>query len=437
MTRKTNPRIQGLWFGGMVIACWLALMTCCPLATAQEQISATGDETAALWTEGLQWGPYLTGTTSSGTEVNVRTTAPTNVVVYYTTEEFYRRYGAYNLKATDGLRNDAHRILLTDLKADTRYYYQAACDDCNSAKYHFKTFPLFGTFTFAVYGDTQDEVPNFTQSERHRLVAARIAQEEDLLFVINTGDLVNDGDDVANWNRYFEATRRMGACAAVFPAHGNHDDETWYYENFGIAPNYSFDCGNIHFTILDYLDPESQTEWLKKDMETRQEWKIAVSHYPLYTSEPNHFGGYENLKNSWEPIFREKGVNLVFQGHVHAYERYVQSGIMYMVVGIGGGPYDLLEQDKYPGWQSSLERSLGYARITVDPLEGTLKVEVVRVADISPDGQEVVLLPEESVYDSFSMHSAMVAENQAIWAKKLKKVLYEMVINLQILIRGV
>ncbi len=68
------------------------------------------------------------------------------------------------------------------------------------------------------------------------------------------------------------------------------------------------------------LSLAEQARWLKTDLSSTDKWKIVILHHPLYTSEENHFGGFENLQKAFEPVFLSENVSVVFNGHVHAYE---------------------------------------------------------------------------------------------------------------------
>jgi PKD repeat protein len=354
----------------------------------------------------LLWGPYLTGITADGTVISIKTSIATSAVVEYATEDYFNTYGDYDQIASDEIAAEMHHIILTGLDSDTVYHYRVKYDEENTADCHFRTFPLSGPFTFVVYGDTQDELPQFSQAERHKLVADRIASQDDVLFVINTGDLVNDGSDTANWDRYFDAAREMMTGIPVFAAPGNHEENSeLYYEAFGLPAYYSFDCSSAHFTILDTTgDTATQAIWLDTDLASPADWKFTFFHHPMYTSWDGHFGGWENLKSAWEELFIAHGVDAAWSGHVHAYERYLESGIMYSVVGIGGGPLGTLNAIKYTGYRNSLEHSLGYARVTVDPGAGTTTVQMVRVADVSPDNLTVTTVyPPGTVFEMYSL----------------------------------
>ena len=107
--------------------------------------------------------------------------------------------------------------------------------------------------------------------------------------------------------------------------------------------NYSFDYGNAHFTFLEanphvfagLLDgsavyakappafsgyPSILREWLINDLDSSsQTWKVVVFHQPAFSS------GNATVKNSQmrgvAKFLEDHGVNLVFNGHEHNYQR--------------------------------------------------------------------------------------------------------------------
>jgi len=319
----------------------------------------------------------------------------------------------YNLTASDGTNTQLRHIALSGLVPNTVYHYRVLYGTESTADCHFRTFPTSGAFTFVVLSDTQDQLPLFSQSERFKLVADSIAAQPDVAFVLIAGDLVNDGSDLANWNRFFDAGRLMLANTTVYTALGNHEEnDALYYDIFGLSEYYSFDCADAHFTVLDsnswaWGDLSTQTAWLDSDLDTGKTWKFVMFHYPLYTSDANHFGGWANLRAEWEGLFQTHGVDAVWNGQVHAYERYLENGIQYMVMGTGGGPLVPLATEKYDGYQNSLENSLAYAKVTVDPAAGTATVQIIRVADISPDNTQVTTLyAPETVFETIALTHA-------------------------------
>jgi 3',5'-cyclic AMP phosphodiesterase CpdA len=95
---------------------------------------------------------------------------------------------------------------------------------------------------------------------------------------------------------------------------------------------------NVRFFMLDstYPVPE-QIDWLEKELKaSKEDWKIAVFHHPLYSSGGRH-GSDLKLRETLEPLFIKYNVSVVFTGHDHFYERIKpQHGIVHFVCGSGG-----------------------------------------------------------------------------------------------------
>jgi len=107
--------------------------------------------------------------------------------------------------------------------------------------------------------------------------------------------------------------------------------------------NYSFDYGNAHFVFLNSnphlfnalvpggsIDSAPMTaftsypsilrKWLINDLDSSDKaWKIVVYHHPAYSS------GYATLRNNQmrqiTQVLQDHGVNLVYNGHEHNYQR--------------------------------------------------------------------------------------------------------------------
>ena len=90
---------------------------------------------------------------------------------------------------------------------------------------------------------------------------------------------------------------------------------------------YSFDDGDAHFTVLDSNPPRSaptQTNWLANDLATTtRKWKFVFFHHTSYSCATGiaSLGSDTNIRNTWGPIFEHYGVDIVFDGHDHIYER--------------------------------------------------------------------------------------------------------------------
>jgi hypothetical protein len=89
---------------------------------------------------------------------------------------------------------------------------------------------------------------------------------------------------------------------------------------------YSFDYGDAHWTMLDsnsYVDwtEPKLREWVRNDLRSAKgaKWRFVGLHHPPFQSSRNHFG--DQWMRVLADIFQEEGVDIVFSGHVHNYQR--------------------------------------------------------------------------------------------------------------------
>jgi hypothetical protein len=122
---------------------------------------------------------------------------------------------------------------------------------------------------------------------------------------------------------------------------GNHDDPNnirYHLWNKGGEQYYTYTKKNVRFFALDSnrVD-QKELAWLENALKSSQEdWKICYFHHPLYSDGGTH-GSSVDVRVVFEPLFVTYGVNVVFSGHDHIYERITpQKGIYYFVEGAGG-----------------------------------------------------------------------------------------------------
>jgi predicted phosphodiesterase len=194
-----------------------------------------------------------------------------------------------------------------------------------------------GSVLFAVIGDTGTG----TQSQfdiGKQLVTARTTFPFE--FVIMVGDNIYGSERPQDFSQKFEKPYQalLDAKVQFYAALGNHDDPTQrFYKPFNMNGErfYTYTKGNARFFVLDsnYMDAK-QLKWLEDELsKSNDHWKIAYFHHPLYSSGGRH-GSEVDLRTQVEPLFVKYGMDVVFAGHEHFYERVKpQKGIYYFTEG--------------------------------------------------------------------------------------------------------
>jgi hypothetical protein len=193
---------------------------------------------------------------------------------------------------------------------------------------------------FAAIGDNgTGEGPQYEVGQQ--MAKARAAFPFD--FVIMLGDNMYGGQSRADFVRKFEQPYAALLAAGVkfMASLGNHDRrENINYPLFNMNGQsyYSYVHRNVRFLALDSnrMD-QKQLAWIETVLrDAREDWKICYFHHPLYSNADRH-GASVDLRLLLEPLFVKYGVNVVFSGHDHVYERIKpQKGIYYFVSGSAG-----------------------------------------------------------------------------------------------------
>jgi predicted phosphodiesterase len=196
-----------------------------------------------------------------------------------------------------------------------------------------------GSVRFAVIGDSG------TGGSAQQKIADQIAAFHKAFpfeFVLMLGDNLYGSERPDDYEDKFERPYKplLDAGVKFYAALGNHDDPNQrFYKLFNMNGErfYSFKApkATVRFFALDsnYLD-KTQFDWLAKELAASDsDWKIAFFHHPIYSSGEKH-GGHAELREHVEPLFLKHGVDVVFTGHEHFYERLKpQKGIHYIISG--------------------------------------------------------------------------------------------------------
>lgn len=357
----------------------LASLTACQPATVIPAPPTPTCTIAPLPT--LIRGPYLQSVTAASIIVAWETDrASHGEVVYGETEE----YGASVTDPTVGTR---HAVTLTNLAPYTVYHYRVESGDVPlSADTTFRTAagPDQTEFTFVVFGDTR------TQHQIHQTVADRIvALEPD--FVLHTGDLVALGSVFPQWETFFEIERELMAHIPLFPTLGNHErNHPHYFDLFYLPGNerwYAFDYGHARFLclqvdgIVDFSQSEQYT-WLEEALAANtQPWLFVYFHIPPYTSSREKPDLEHDVREALTPLFEQYGVDVVFAGHHHNYERNEVNGVTYIVTGGGGAPLGVMEEREPTRAAFAVAYHVVLLEIDGNRLEATVFSDKGRVLD--------------------------------------------------------
>ena len=238
---------------------------------------------------------------------------------------------------TPTLLNDSviyrHTAVLRGLAPGTTYVYSVGdgSEDGWTEPAEFTTAPASAQpFSFIYLGDAQNGLDRWGA-----LVHTAFRSRPEAAFYIMAGDLVNRGAERDDWDSLFHNAEGIYDRRTLVPVIGNHECQgrkpELYLKEFalpnngpkGIEPEraYSFEYGKALFVILDSnLAPAPQTAWLEQKLsQTQAAWKFVVYHHPAYSSGGNR----DNLevRSAWVPLFDKYHVDMVLQGHDHAYLR--------------------------------------------------------------------------------------------------------------------
>jgi acid phosphatase type 7 len=309
-----------------------------------------------------------------------------------------------------------YRATLSGLSRSTSYLYQVRADGLAlGSPNQFRT-EHSGPFRLLHFADSGEG-----SGEQIRLFQQHMAGEEVSLVLAN-GDLAYDlATHTSVEDRYYGVYRDMMAQVPFFATLGNHE----YYTDSGapslasrVTPTsgvpvadrgryYSFDWGNTHFVALDTNAPLAKAvagngemlRWLEEDLRaTRKFWRVAFFHHPGYAT-----GKHQNepeaawVRDHIVPILETRGVQLVFNGHEHTYQRTYElrggsvvpaqsGGIVYVTSGGGGAqpsyfaPDERIAQSAGVNHYVSADVAGSTVRLRTRGLDHTLDIDTYTLA---------------------------------------------------------
>jgi hypothetical protein len=191
-------------------------------------------------------------------------------------------------------------------------------------------------------------------------------------FALMMGDNLYGSEKAVDYKKKFEDVYRplLDRKVKFYATLGNHDESNErFYEQFNMNGEeyYNFRKGNVSFYSLNsnYMDGK-QLKWLEEKLAgDTSDWKIFFCHHPPYSSGGKH-GSDKGLREVIEPLLVKYGVNAVFAGHEHFYERIKpQKGVYYFISGAGGKLRDGDVKENSPLTEKGFDKDLSFMLVEV------------------------------------------------------------------------
>jgi acid phosphatase type 7 len=240
-------------------------------------------------------------------------------------------------------------------------------------------------------------------------LAQKVAEEKPDVLLL-TGDMPFHGSDPADWKVYSQETAAWTQeRLRIYPTIGNHEGLpdpakglTNYFAAYPQLENhnyYSVQLGNVYLITLDsstFMGAGStQHRWLEAQVAhipSSADFVFLLFHTPLVSDlqtafmlgipDPTTLSLRHELE-TWAGKSRAKFV--VFNGHIHNYERFEMNGIMHVISGGGGArPYPIFIRGDQDLYQARTYPNFNYVVITLEGKHAEAKM--YRVVD--PDAAD-------------------------------------------------
>ncbi|KAG9146744.1 hypothetical protein Leryth_005070 [Lithospermum erythrorhizon] len=272
----------------------------------------------------------------------------------------------------------------------TIYYYRCGGED---PEFQLKTPPAQFPVTFAIAGDLGQT--GWTTSTLDHLTECNY--DVHLL----PGDLSYADYVQYRWDTFGNLVQPLASSKPWMVTQGNHEKENiplikepfasynarWRmpFKESGSTSNlfYSFEVAGVHAIMLgsytDYDKYSEQYKWLKADLlkvdRKRTPWVLVLFHVPWYNSNKAHQGEGDQMMTAMEHLLYAAGADIMFAGHVHAYERtrrvfngkQDKCGAVHITIGDGGNREGLAHNYMYPKpkWSAFREASFGHGELKI------------------------------------------------------------------------
>lgn len=261
---------------------------------------------------------------------------------------------------------EVQQVVLSGLQAESQYAYRVistgASETTAAARHRYASAPSndkvyqFRTGSqseqslhFAVMGDSHGN-----QEVLRPLLAQTLRDRPNLDFLLHVGDAVNDGDVPGSWfTDFIDPARDFLAVVPIHFAMGNHEkgEVPPFQIPVAAGPVDSFVSGNAFIVLansnLDLGPKGQQYQELEQRLSSPEAraatWRLVAFHHPPFAGGWGSCDGYDgnaDVRENLVPLLTRHEVNVVFNGHLHGYERGTWLGVTYVTTGGGGGSLD-------------------------------------------------------------------------------------------------
>jgi hypothetical protein len=263
-----------------------------------------------------------------------------------------------------------HSALIDQLEPGKQYVYRVGSEQGWSEFFQIRMPDPEKSLSFIYFGDAQNDI----KSMWSRVIRQSYGMLPEVDFMLHAGDLINRFDRDEEWGEWFYAGSFIHAMVPSVMTPGNHEYKDMvlspqWKKQFNLPANgpagleeqcYQVNYPNLKVISLDaeQIDESeeyriAQRQWLDSILTNDpRQWTAITFHYPIFSTKPNRDN--VEFRNEFKPVFDRHKVDIVLQGHDHAYGRGMvnnvatgyqvkdkTSGTMYVVSVSGPKQYDI------------------------------------------------------------------------------------------------
>ena len=307
-------------------------------------------------------GPYLQMATSTSMMIRWRTDVAIASKINFGTAS-----DKLSSSLSDVSPKTEHQITIDKLNPNTKYFYSVgnASTILQGDKDNFfvTSPPINAEQKVRIFALGDMGMGTEVQTKVYQQYLKFVGNNYTDLWLLLGDNAYAQGYDWEFQQRFFEyyQTERLMKQTPIFPSPGNHDYSPIpgdfriadpaldYYKIFSMPTKgeiggmpsktkayYSYNYANIHFVSLDsygredmdrrlFTKDSDQMKWLESDLKAnKQKWTILYWHHPPYAMGSRNSDTEDELRLLREgivPLLEKYKVDLVLNGHSHAYER--------------------------------------------------------------------------------------------------------------------